>query len=263
MSEFIGSGAPFSDGAVEDAAQALGCEVAAVRAVIDVESRGGYLSDKRPKILFERHYFSRLTKNAFDAAHTDISNRKFGGYKGGAGEYARLERAMALNRDAALRSASWGAFQIMGDNCRMCGFDTAEDFVAAMVESEDRQLAAFVAFVKSARLDDELRRLDWEGFARGYNGPAFRTNNYDKKMAAAYAFHAAGPPRTSAGRPLLKMGAVGDEVEDLQQALGIKADGDFGPATKKAVIAFQQQHGLKADGIVGAGTWKALEPQLH
>ncbi|WP_347303071.1 N-acetylmuramidase domain-containing protein [Croceibacterium sp. TMG7-5b_MA50] len=262
MSEFIGSGDTFSDGAIEQAAKALGCQVAAVRAVIDVESRGGYLTDKRPKILFERHYFSRLTGRRHDASNPDISHRRFGGYKGGAREYDRLNQAIGLNREAALRSASWGAFQIMGDNCKACGFDDVDDFVSAMVESEDRQLQAFVAFVKANRLDDELRRLDWEGFARGYNGPAFRANNYDKKMAAAFAFHAAGPPRTSAGRPLLKMGATGEDVEDLQEALGLKVDGDFGPATKRAVITFQQARGLEADGIVGAGTWEALADKL-
>lgn len=262
MGEFIGSGSTFSDGAIEQAAEAIGCDVAAVRAVIDVESRGGYLPDKRPKILFERHYFSRLTNRRHDASHPDISHKRFGGYKGGAREYDRLASAARLDRDAALRSASWGAFQIMGDNCKACGFADVEDFVAAMVESEDRQLQAFVGFVKANRLDDELRRLDWEGFARGYNGPAFRANKYDTKMAAAYAFHAAGPPRTSAGRPLLKMGAAGDDVEDLQEALGIKPDGDFGPATKQAVIAFQRSRGLEDDGIVGGSTWKALADRL-
>ena len=258
MSEFISSGEPFSDGAIEQAAADLGCEVAAVRAVIDVESRGGYLSDKRPKILFERHYFSRLTKRKFDAQHSDISHKRWGGYSGGSREYDRLGRAIALDRDAALRSASWGAFQIMGDNCKLCGFGNVEDFVKDMVASEDKQLSAFVKFVKSARLDDELRRLDWEGFARGYNGPAFRKNNYDKKMAAAHAFHRAGGTRTSAGRPFLRMGAASEDVEDLQEALGIKADGDFGPKTKEAVIAFQKKKGLEADGIVGANTWRAL-----
>ena len=255
---FVGSGTSFSANAIEGAAKKLGCEVAAVRAVIDVESNGGYLGDKRPKILFERHYFSRLTKGKYDGSHGDISHRRWGGYSGGSREYDRLARAIALDEDAALRSASWGAFQIMGDNCRMCSFDNVRDFVSAMVESEDRQLDAFISFVKASRLDDELRHLDWEGFARGYNGPAYKTNNYDKKLAAAFAFHRAGGSRTSAGRPTLRMGAQGHDVEDLQEALGIKADGDFGPKTKEAVVKFQAQRKLTADGIVGANTWNAL-----
>lgn len=253
-----GKATPFSDGALERAAASLKCEVAAVRAVIAVESAGGFLPDKRPKILFERHYFSRLTRKRFDSSKPDLSHPKWGGYSGGAAEHDRLKRAFDLDADAALRSCSWGAFQIMGDNYALCGFATPQDFVAAMVESEDRQLEAFVAFLKKRKLDDELQRLDWEGFARGYNGPNFRANEYDKKLAAAYSFHRVGGARTLAGRPLLKMGSAGPAVEELQRALGLLVDGDFGPATKKAVIRFQRSKGLVPDGCVGTGTWIAL-----
>jgi hypothetical protein len=37
------------------------------------------------------------------------------------------------------------------------------------------------------RLDGALRARNWPSFARGYNGPAYAQNAYDKKMAAAYA----------------------------------------------------------------------------
>lgn len=256
--EFSGPAKAFDDQAIEKAATKIGCAVAAVRAVIDVESRGGFLPDGRPKILFERHYFCRLTGGKHDRTHTDISSRKWGGYKGGAAEYDRLHRAIKLDRDAALRSASWGAFQIMGDNYKICGFRSAEEFVKAMVAGEPEQLDAFVAFVKKNRLDDELIRLDWAGFARGYNGPAYKANKYDEKLAAAYRFHNAGGARTSSPRPVLKMGDTGEEVKVLQRALGLTADGDFGPMTKAAVVAFQKKKGLFADGIVGRNTWAKL-----
>lgn len=255
--EFAGKATKIDDKAVEAAAAKIGCQVASVRAVIDVESRGGFLPDGRPKILFERHYFARLTKNKHND-QPDISNPKPGGYKGGAAEYDRLARAIRLNRDAALRSASWGAFQIMGDNCRVAGFADVEAFVAAMVAGEAEQLDAFVSFVKKNSLDDELIRRDWAGFARGYNGSNYRINKYDEKLAAAYAFHSAGGAHADSPRPLLKQGDKGDDVAALQKALGIGADGDFGPATKKAVVAFQKQHGLYADGIVGKNTWALL-----
>ena len=256
--EFAGPATPLDDEAIESAARKIGCQVAAVRAVIDVESRGGFLADKRPKILFERHYFSRLTKRKYDASHPAISNPKWGGYKGGKAEYDRLGEAIALDRDAALRSASWGAFQIMGDNYRVCGFQDVEDFVAAMVSGEPAQLDAFVAFVKKNRLDDELIRTDWAGFARGYNGPAYRVNKYDEKLEAAYRFHSAGGPHVLSPRPLLRQGDRGDTVKELQTLLGITADGDFGPKTKAAVIKFQKSKKLYADGIVGKNTWAAL-----
>jgi hypothetical protein len=256
---FSGPATPLDDDAIADAAKKLDCEVASVRAVIDVESRGGFLPDGRPKILFERHYFSRLTKGQFNASHPDISNPKWGGYgAGGAHQYDRLNEAIALNRDAALRSASWGLFQIMGDHCTSLGFADSDAFVAAMVSGEPAQLDAFVGFVKLNRLDDELSRRDWAGFARGYNGPAYRENRYDDKLAAAYAFHSKGAPRTDAVRPTLRLGDKGPAVEELQKLLGITADGDFGPKTKLAVLAFQKSKGLLADGIAGRGTWGAL-----
>ena len=256
--EFSGPAKRFDDKSIEAAAKKIGCAVAAVRAVIDVESRGGFLSDGRPKILYERHYFCRLTKGAHDSKHPDVSAKKFGGYKGGAAEYERLLRAIALNRDAALRSASWGAFQIMGANCKLAGFKNVEDYVAAMVAGEPEQLDAFVNFITNTNLDDELRRLDWVGFARGYNGPAYAINKYDKKLAAAYEYHSAGGARVTSPLPVLKMGDTGDAVKTLQKALGIKTDGDFGPATKAAVVTFQKQHRLYADGVVGKNTWAKL-----
>lgn len=257
--EFSGPATKFDDAAVEAAAKKIGCAVASVRAVIDVESRGGFLADTRPKILFERHYFSRLSGRKFDAANPDVSSRSPGGYKGGAAEYERLAKAIKLDRDAALRSASWGAFQIMGDHAKSLGYADAEAFVAAMVSGEPAQLEAFVAFVKKNNLDDELIRRDWAGFARGYNGPNYRINKYDEKLAAAFAFHSAGGAHADSPRPTLRQGDKGDDVVALQKALGIEADGDFGPGTKKAVVAFQKKKGLYADGIVGKNTWALLD----
>lgn len=171
------------------AAEELGCEMGALKAVASVESAGdGFLPDGRVKILFESHIFSRYTKGRFDKSHPHISspewNRKL--YKGGAGEWGRLEEAFTLDPVAAQLSASYGAFQICGFNYAVCGFKTVEDFVESML-TEAGQLGAFVAFIKSKDLEDELRQLDWRGFARIYNGSAYVLNAYHTKMAQAYA----------------------------------------------------------------------------
>jgi hypothetical protein len=62
----------------------------------------------------------------------------------------------------------------------------------------------------------------------------------------------------------LQLGSTGPEVQELQRALGAAGfdpggtDGSFGPATKRALIAFQTRHGLRADGLVDAVTAAAL-----
>lgn len=170
------------------AATAIGCSVAAIKAVCAVEApRGGFLPDGQPTILFERHKFSQRTGGKFDKQAPDISNPKRGGYLGGATEHGRLQKAAALDRTAALESASWGKFQIMGFNWKACGFTSVQAFINAMYESEGAQLDAFIGFVKSEGLADELREHRWADFARRYNGADYAVNRYDTKLAAAYA----------------------------------------------------------------------------
>ena len=57
---------------------------------------------------------------------------------------------------------------------------------------------------------------------------------------------------------VLKKGSKGKEVKELQEFLGITADGDFGPGTEKVVKKWQKDNGLTADGIVGSKTWDAM-----
>jgi len=57
---------------------------------------------------------------------------------------------------------------------------------------------------------------------------------------------------------LLKEGSRGQEVAELQQALGINADGIFGAGTRTAVESYQQKNGLLVDGIVGPQTLAAI-----
>lgn len=258
--EFTGNPAPLTPEDFARAAAALGCSVAAVRAVVEVESKGGFLPDGRPRILFERHKFSALTNHAYDADHPAISARQPGGYLGGEREYDRLGEALALDRKAALKSASWGAFQIMGFNHAAAGYDDVESFVAAMVSGHAAQLQAFVTFVQGSGLAAALAAQDWPAFARGYNGPDYARFGYDSKIAAAFARFAAAETPGVYMRPLLRAGTRGNAVRELQRQLGVTIDGIFGPATRAAVIHRQREAGISTDGVVGPETWAVLKP---
>jgi hypothetical protein len=126
MCEFTGNPEPLLDADFERAAKSIDCTVAAVRAVNEVESRGGFFADGWPKILFQRRIFSRMTKRRFNGANPAIADPSSGGSVGDPAEYERLAKAIALDRAAALQSASWGAFQIMGFNHRASGFAAAK-----------------------------------------------------------------------------------------------------------------------------------------
>lgn len=62
-----------------------------------------------------------------------------------------------------------------------------------------------------------------------------------------------------AGKPLLRQGATGQFVMELQTKLGLPVDSIFGPKTAAAVRSFQASHGLSADGAVGPMTWAQLD----
>jgi hypothetical protein len=180
-----------SDTDYQAAANTLKCEVAAIKAVAAVESAGGgFLSDGRPKILFEAHIFGKLTQHVFDADYPSVSapnwetGKKY--YQRGSAEYSRLELAYPLNPSAALSSASWGKFQIMGFNFSSAGYADVLAFVRAMYESEEKHLDAFVSFLGSCKLDQAIRTKAWDTFAAGYNGANYKENNYDAKLAEAY-----------------------------------------------------------------------------
>jgi hypothetical protein len=178
---------------VAEIAQELRCEAAAVWAVCDVESRGsGFLPDGRPKILFEAHLFGRMTDHQYDRSHPNISspvwNHSLYG-AGGAHQYDRLHEAMSLDHTAALESASWGMFQILGSNYSACGFGSVDEFVKTMGESEKNQLDAFARFCHEAGLVRYLTSLDWLHFALGYNGRLEAQNDYHGKLKRAYELH--------------------------------------------------------------------------
>lgn len=179
----------------QESAKKIGCSVAAIKAVCEVESKGsGFLSNGDPVILFEPHIFwKELLKRKIDPSkvqkgNEDILYPKWDSSKYGSmnNQHVKLRKAILINREAALCSASWGLFQIMGFNWKMCGVNSLQDFINAIYKDEDSHLDMFDDYIISARLDDELKRLDWDAFALGYNGPMYRKNDYHNKLEKAY-----------------------------------------------------------------------------
>ena len=161
---------------------------------VETGGRGGFFAPGKPAILFEGHIFwNQLKKrNVNPESHVkgneNILYPKWekGHYKGGMGEYDRLEQARKINHEAADASASWGMFQIMGFNYAACGEKSVDSFVKAMCMSECRQLVLSARFIKQSGMLSALQAKDWAEFAKRYNGPAYEQNQYDKKLAAAY-----------------------------------------------------------------------------
>jgi len=180
----------------EAVAARLGCEWEAAAAVAEVESGrlGAFNPDGTPVILFERHKFSRKTSRQYDGSHPSISNPNSGGYpRTQAERWAQLELAFSLDPEAALQSASYGRFQVLGENFGNLGMANAHEYVAKMARSERDQLEVFEGYITANGLADELRDKRWADFARRYNGPGYAENAYDVKMAEAYARIKANP----------------------------------------------------------------------
>lgn len=175
----------------EREARRLGCEVATLRAVCHVEApRGGFNPDDTPVTLFEGHKFYKHTGGKFATTDPDLcyqtwTRKHYGGTW--QAEQKRLQRAMELDRPAALKSASWGRFQILGENFIDAGHPTLQSFVNAMYRDERGHLSAFVEVVRAWGLVTALRNRNFEAFARRYNGPGYAANGYHTKMQAAYA----------------------------------------------------------------------------
>jgi hypothetical protein len=250
---FTGAGKPLSQTGLDQAADAVGVELPALWAVMTVETRGcGFLADRRPVILFERHIFHRRTAGKHSAQAPDISNSSAGGYgPSGDHQYQRLARAIQFDRRAALESASWGLGQVMGFNFGVAGHASAEAMVKAMCESEDAQFQAMINFILGNNLAQYLQASDWGQFAYYYNGKDFQKNKYDEKLARAHARFKAGP------LPSLRVRAAQLYLAYRGYAPG-GVDGWFGTNTQKALISFQNSAGLPPTGQLDDDVFQAL-----
>lgn len=188
--DYRGAALRMTDAAIARVAHQLGCDEDAIHAVLDVEARGSGFDDRgRPAMLFEPHVFYRNLSGAKrdSAVRAGLAYPKWRkGYP--KDSYPRLAAAVAIDAEAAHRSASWGLSQILGENCQEAGFRTAAEMVEACCASEDRQMTMMAAVIRARGLHTALRRRDWEAFARSWNGSAYKENAYDVRLAQRFAW---------------------------------------------------------------------------
>lgn len=255
-----------------------------VHAFMEVEAaNSGFDRQGRPKMLFEPHVFYRNLSGA-ERNRAEAAGVAYRGWKSGAypsDSYPKMEIAYAINPEAALKSASWGRTQVLGENHKIVGYATAHEMVQAFMDDEENHLEALIEFVIANNIDDDLRRLaaldratvpsDCETIVRVYNGPGYREHNYHGRLAKAHNRWrriddtAWNPDGQDILYPELKIGHFGFVVEHLQETLSEKGypvgaiDQDFGTGTRAAVLAFQADNGLATTGVVDQKTWAALE----
>ncbi|HEX8902990.1 N-acetylmuramidase domain-containing protein [Vitreimonas sp.] len=247
--------ARLTDAEIAASAQRLGVEVNVLKAVIKVESAGPGFADNKPLLSFEPFWFSQATAGRFDASNPGVSQASNRAYLGGtqASRWSKLSEAFALDAEAALGAASWGAFQLPGRYFADAGYSDVFSFVRDMAHSEARQLAAFEAYISRKGLADELQRRDWDTFARAYEGEN-GAGQYSSALARAYGTLA--PPPASDGYldslvagtrdPLTRAdfeevaAMLGCEVEAIQAVVQVESGsaGAFA-ANGKPIILFE------------------------
>lgn len=262
---------------IEIVAREFGIDVAALAAIAEIESGGrthAMVEGKaEPLIRFEGHYFDRrLSGKPREKARLEKLASPIAGEirnpSSQAGRWKLLKRATNINSVAAYESTSWGLGQVMGAHWEWLGFESIEAMVQEARSGVQGQLRLMALFIQKSNLVPVLQRKDWAGFARAYNGPAYRRNKYDAKLAKAYSSYAGRKNKLPV--KALRFGMKGEAVRLLQEELvrhgyPLVMDGAFGLQTRQAVQNFQQARKLNVDGIAGPSTLAALKmttPQI-
>jgi hypothetical protein len=128
--------------------------------------------------------------------------------------------------------------------------------VSSMADSESAQVEAMARFIVANHLDGPLRAHDWARFARGYNGPNYRINNYDTRLAAE--------------NEKLRRGAMPDLMVRAAQMFltflrydPFGVDGIMGRLTRSALNQYQADKGFDMTDDVDEQTLERLADDVR
>lgn len=202
-----GKGSLVTDKHFESLAKDIGVEAKVFKAVAIVESGGrkSFLNvdgKQKAKILYERHYMYRflkklktqqqlddLKKNQPDLVHNvgtyKDKNAKYGSEEE---QFGKLEKAKKIDNDSAIKSCSWGKFQVMGKYYNYL-YGTPDEMEDAMNMCEVQHFAYFKVYLKDvtgAPMIKAMKDKNWNKIAELYNGPDYPINKYHTKMKSQY-----------------------------------------------------------------------------
>lgn len=168
-----------------------------IKAVASVESGGaGWFNSGLPKILYERHYFYKLTTPVVKRLTGWFIGSTYGGYTTDANKnnindnWEKLADAACHHPDAAFQSISIGKFQVMGAHYKMLGYSHPIEMLWAATQSEYQHYRMLVGYIKGTNLTKAFLSLSTNSdtcraFAKGYNGPKYELYKYHTKLATA------------------------------------------------------------------------------
>lgn len=170
-------------------ARRLGVELAAMKAVVEIEAgkaMKGFYAPGVPVVNFDASMYRIYAKKA--PVKTGNKNAKVpSGLSGYAlKEWTLLTRYRRINAQGADMGTFWGMFQLGGFNYKVCGCESIDEFVRLMSYSELEQLELFATFVENTGMLADLKAKNWAAFARKFNGPSYKRKGYHTRMAAAY-----------------------------------------------------------------------------
>jgi hypothetical protein len=259
MNNFKGAAKPLDRFDIPELAHRIDVSEDHLQAFLNVESRStGFDRAGRPVILTEPHVFYRNLSGAKrDAAvAAGLAYPKWGTKpypKTSDARYAWLEAASKIDLEAALMACSWGSTQVLGENAKMVGYSSAKAMVQAFMDDEENHVEAMVNFILASGIADDLKAERWSVVARVYNGPGYKKNKYDTKMAQEFAklrgvADVVWSPGVAAAPAMQLTEEVLKPIQRRLGDLGYKevgwADGKWGTKTRAAVLAFRADHGL-------------------